>query len=215
MESCWTVIGVRGDRSCPELPAHVHCRNCPVHAAAAVALLDAPPAADYLAEWSRHVAAPHEQVERGGTPLLVFRLASEWFALAAPVVEEVMRALPVHSVPHRRRDVVLGVTNVRGTLTPCVALATILAIDARPAAAGSRGWQQRCLILRDESLRIACPVDEVSGLHRVREAELQDVPATIARAASTYTTRAFALDGRPVGILDHHTLLAALRRSLA
>ena len=37
---CWNKIGVRGDSSCRELEEHVHCRNCPVHAAAAVALLD-------------------------------------------------------------------------------------------------------------------------------------------------------------------------------
>ena len=32
---CWNKIGVSGDLSCPELNTHIHCRNCPVFAAAA------------------------------------------------------------------------------------------------------------------------------------------------------------------------------------
>ncbi len=37
VDDCWNRIGVRGDRSCPKLAEHIHCRNCPVHAAAASA----------------------------------------------------------------------------------------------------------------------------------------------------------------------------------
>ena len=36
---CWNTIGVSGDRSCPELNTHIHCRSCPVFAAAARASL--------------------------------------------------------------------------------------------------------------------------------------------------------------------------------
>ena len=34
-DACWRRIGVAGDRTCPELAQHVHCRNCPVYAGAA------------------------------------------------------------------------------------------------------------------------------------------------------------------------------------
>ena len=37
---CWREIGVSGDRSCPELEKHLHCRNCPTHAQIARKLLD-------------------------------------------------------------------------------------------------------------------------------------------------------------------------------
>ncbi|WP_445633698.1 hypothetical protein [Nostoc sp. DSM 114161] len=33
IESCWNVIGIEGDRSCPQLSIHAHCRNCPVYSA--------------------------------------------------------------------------------------------------------------------------------------------------------------------------------------
>ena len=55
---CWNRIGVRGDRSCPELAKHTHCRNCPVFAAAGRRFLDAPSPAGYLDEWTDRLAAP-------------------------------------------------------------------------------------------------------------------------------------------------------------
>ena len=36
---CWDKIGVSGDRSCADLEAYIHCRNCPVYAKAALQLL--------------------------------------------------------------------------------------------------------------------------------------------------------------------------------
>lgn len=35
IDDCWNRIGVRGDGSCPRLAGYIHCRNCPVHDAAA------------------------------------------------------------------------------------------------------------------------------------------------------------------------------------
>lgn len=40
-DHCWSKIGVSGDRTCPELQSFVHCRNCPVFAAAARTFLTA------------------------------------------------------------------------------------------------------------------------------------------------------------------------------
>ena len=55
-EGCWHRIGVSGDRSCPELASFVHCRNCPVFAAAARGFFDRPAPEGYLAEWTRWLA---------------------------------------------------------------------------------------------------------------------------------------------------------------
>ena len=52
LDDCWNRIGVRGDASCPELARHVHCHNCPVHAAAALALLDREPPEGSGAAWT-------------------------------------------------------------------------------------------------------------------------------------------------------------------
>ena len=60
-----TSIGVSGDRSCPELKTFIHCRNCPVFAAAARTFFDRPAPEGYLAEWSRWLAASDDPDARG------------------------------------------------------------------------------------------------------------------------------------------------------
>ncbi len=40
IDDCWNRIGIHGDRSCPLLVDHIHCRNCSVYSAAATRLLD-------------------------------------------------------------------------------------------------------------------------------------------------------------------------------
>ncbi|NOP35791.1 hypothetical protein, partial [Klebsiella pneumoniae] len=40
IDDCWNRIGVHGNKQCPLLERHVHCRNCEVYAAAATRLLD-------------------------------------------------------------------------------------------------------------------------------------------------------------------------------
>ena len=60
LNDCWNSIGVHGNASCPELEKHVHCRNCPVYSAGALALLDGYPPANYLADWTSHFAEPKQ-----------------------------------------------------------------------------------------------------------------------------------------------------------
>jgi chemotaxis-related protein WspD len=214
MDACWTVIGVRGDHSCPELRQHVHCRNCPVHAAAAVALLECEPATDYIAAWTTHVSAPKAHGDRNAEPLLIFRVDAEWFALPTAVVEEVTRIPPIHSLPHRQRDAVLGVTNIRGTLTPCVSLSRLLALDPPADAPEAHSWRRRCLVIRRASTRVACPVDEVHGILHVPHEDLKDLPATLAKSATRFSRKALTWNERSVGVLEEQPLFAALGRSL-
>ena len=58
---CWRHIGVSGDRTCPELSTFIHCRNCPVFAAAAKTFFDRAAPEGYLADWSRWLVGPGGQ----------------------------------------------------------------------------------------------------------------------------------------------------------
>ncbi len=40
IDDCWNRIGIHGDKTCPLLADHIHCRNCAVYSAAATRLLD-------------------------------------------------------------------------------------------------------------------------------------------------------------------------------
>src|SRR5262245_38052092 len=128
IDACWSRIGVQGDATCPELATHVHCRNCPVYARGALALLDRARVHD-LEATARLFAADKQEQVRGSKSSFLFRIGSEWLAIATPVVDEVADLRSIHSLPHRRSGVVLGLANVRGELIVCVSLAQLLGIE--------------------------------------------------------------------------------------
>jgi chemotaxis-related protein WspD len=215
INDCWNRIGVRGDGSCPELVRHVHCRNCEMHGAAALALLDAEPPADAAASWTAHFSIPVREAPRATTPLFVFRSAAEWLAIPPALVTEVAALRTIHSLPHRRTGGVLGVVNVHGALVTCVSLAQLLGLDDRGAGGGDSALaRRRLLVLRRQGLRLACPADEVHGLHHVPAAELLDSPTAVTGARKC-TTRVFTWRDRSVGVLDEALLAQAVIRSLA
>jgi len=212
---CWNTIGVRGDRSCPELQTHIHCHNCPVFLSAAQALLDRDLTATDLAAHTAYFAKPKNEDAQHTQSVLVFRVRGEWLALPMPVVKEVADARPIHTLPHRRGGAVLGVANVRGELVTCVSIEQLLGLgSAQSTPLEAARAQARLLVIRRQGVRAVCPVDEVHGIHRVRDRELQEVPATVGRGASGHSKAVLSWQGRSVGLLDEQALFAAVQRSL-
>src|SRR5271170_7391320 len=134
VDDCWNRIGVSGDRTCPELEAHVHCRNCPVFSRAARSFFDRKAPEGYLAEWSELLGRPVGAGATDESALLIFRLGSEWLALALSVVSEVTGLRPVHRVPHRTNRVFSGLVSLRGQLQLCVTLHGLLDVDPSDAS---------------------------------------------------------------------------------
>lgn len=227
IDDCWNRIGVAGDASCPELKQHIHCRNCPVYSAAAATLLqrDLPPG--HLAAWSRHFAQKKQIEEFDTQSVVIFRISAEWIALPTSVFQEVGELRPIHSLPHRRVETVLGLANVRGELLICVSLGKLLGLEEDTAQERKNlGSAYRRLVViqhkdwehtgRDrESLRVAFPADEVHGVHRHHPQELREVPATLAKAAATYTKAMLPWRGMTVGCLDDELIFHTLSRSIA
>lgn len=216
LDDCWNRIGVRGDGSCPELPRHAHCRNCPVFAAAAAALLDAPLPAHYRQDWARHFAASAAVATTDTETALVFRIGEEWLALPVTLFAEVVPLRPIHPLALRGEQVLRGLVNVRGELLPCVSLGNLLGIQGQ-----TRGGQrardtsfERMLVLRGEDGRYVFPVREVAGIVRFDPAALGAAPATLAGALARHTRAMLSWGERSVGCLDGALLLGALRRQL-
>lgn len=209
VDDCWNRIGIRGDKSCGQLPAHVHCRNCPVYATAAKRILDRLPLQTDVQEREPETAASTRL-----SPLLVFRLAGEWLALPTRALDEVASTRPVLTLPHRRDPAVLGVTNVRGTLTVCVSLARLLDLGAGAADARERA-AARMLIFGGAGRAVVLPVDDVEGIHAVDLDALEPLPATVAGSSLKYSRGVARCGGRSVGVLDENLLMQALERSLA
>jgi chemotaxis-related protein WspD len=212
VDDCWNRIGVNGDRTCPELEQHVHCRNCPVFARAARAFFDRKAPEGYLAEWSELLGRPAEGGSINDLALLVFRLGSEWLALALSVVSEVTMLRPVHRVPHRTNRVFSGLVSLRGQLQLCVSLHGLLDVNP-PDASLDPSLNPRLVVIRKDSETWAFAVDEVAGVHRVARDRLQKSPSTLASLTGSYSRAVFAWgEDRSVDVLDEPRVFAALRR---
>jgi chemotaxis-related protein WspD len=227
---CWNRIGVWGDRSCPELAKVVHCRNCPVFAAAGRRFLDAPSPEGYLEEWTDRLAAPIGETATDVQSVLIFRLGDEWLALRVQVLVEVTNQRPIRRIP-RRAGLLAGLVNIRGELHLCVRLAQLLGITpgARRQETGAKSEESaaaspppdsrlatsengaRLIVVRGDSDRWVFPVDEVDQVYRFSQGELTEAPATLARSNSRLTQGVFAWRERPIGYLDDARLFQVLR----
>lgn len=209
IDDCWKRIGVHGDKSCPELTHHVHCRDCPTFSLAAAALLDRDLIDDGAALPTRQPAAAPVDGEAETECVAIFRVGPEWFALPTAVLDEIVGTRGIHSLPHRRNPALLGLVNVRGELVVCVSIAPLLVGAAQGALDG------RLIIIRHPGGRFACPVDEVQHTHHYSPAQLEAVPATVGRSVSSLTRGLLSWRDRTVARLDEQLLFDALARSLS
>ncbi len=223
LDDCWNRIGIGGDRSCPELRAHVHCRNCPVHAEAARGFFDRPAPPDYVDEWTRWLGDGcrcEEETERefvarrDDVGVLIFRLGPEWLAFATRAVEEAALPKPVHRIPHRSNAVLRGLVNLRGRPQLCVSLHGLLgAPEPKPDEHAAAATSTRLIVLRDlertESWAFAA--DAVHGVERFARESLQKVPSTLANPAVSFSQAVIPWNDRSVGLLDEVRVFAALR----
>ncbi|KVT51012.1 chemotaxis protein CheW [Burkholderia ubonensis] len=229
IEDCWNRIGTRGDGSCPRLAAHARCLNCPVFAQAAATLLDRPLSDADFAEAARtaheahdtHQAPPDARADDANAPqtALAFRIADEWLGLPVPALRQIDGPRPIHPLPHRRNGVVLGLVNVRGTLTIAASLGALLSLDLglEHDAAGrhaSRHAHARLLVVEHRGDTVALPVDEVEGVLRFAASALLPAPTTLAHAATMHTRGLLAWRDTTLGLLDADRVFDSLARSL-
>lgn len=226
IDDCWSRIGIRGDASCVRLTAYVHCRNCPIHEAAAAKLLDRPLTDIDLAldhgdtteqPWARALSVSADGGDGfDAESMLVFRIGDEWLALPTTVFREVTEMRRIHSLPHRRNLATLGVVNIRGALVVCASLVDMLGLETIETPRGSlRAAYQRMLVITDHGQSVVFPVDEVDGAQRFTHAACEAVPATVARTALPHTRAVVRWQGRTIGLLDADLLFHTLTRSLA
>lgn len=215
LADCWNKIGVSGDSSCPELPKHVHCRNCPVYSAAGAALLNRELPVHYREEWTEHFAKEKSRAAPGKLSSVIFRIGSEWLALPSRVFHEVAEYRPIHSLPHRHNGLVLGLVNFRGELLACVSLSRLLGLERESVRQKPCKVYERLVVAEWQGTLLTFPVHEVHGIHRYNPEEVQESPATIALACTTFTRGMIIWEGRKVGCLDENSLFATLNRSLS
>jgi chemotaxis-related protein WspD len=213
---CWNQTGVWGDRSCPELPGHGHCHDCPTFSQEGRALLNREAPENYLAEWVSLLAQEREAVSRDERAVLVFRLMSEWLALPAHCWVEVVEVRPVRHIPHRSSQILLGLVSVRGEIHLCVSLSNLLGIEKGDGSedAESREASRRFCVVKENNIVWVFPVDEVHGLISYSEKDVGGIPSTVAKSFQKFTRGLLNIAGRQIGFLDETSVFDALSRSV-
>jgi chemotaxis-related protein WspD len=214
-DTCWSRVGVEGDRSCPTLAGAGHCRNCPSYSRAGQALFEREAPLEYVDHWTRQLAEADSATVGDAIPLLVFRIGPEWLAFSTDCVSEVISPRPIHRVPHRTDRLLLGVANIRGELQLCASLQELLGIEAPPmaegVAAGSMSASnQRMIVAELERNRWVFPVDEVQGVIRLPAGAMESLPYTVQRAARYFCQALFSHGDMRVGTLSAVRVFQAL-----
>jgi chemotaxis-related protein WspD len=213
---CWNQTGVWGDRSCPDLQEHGHCRDCTTFFREGRALLNREAPDHYLAEWVSLLSREREAVSRDLTTVQVFRLMSEWLALPAHCWVEVVAVRPVRQIPHRSNPTLLGLVSVRGEVHLCVSLSNLLGIEKGegPEGAGVQRASPRFCVVKKDNVSWVFPVDEVHGLVSYSETDLESIPSTVAKSFQQFTRGLLNIAGKKVGLLDETPVFDALSRSV-
>jgi chemotaxis-related protein WspD len=206
LDHCWRRIGVQGgDHSCERLVEVLHCRNCPVFAAAARTLLQRESAVEPSHEWR-----DPEQRRQSRTTSLVFRLGGQWLGLPPDLVVEVAPNPAVRRLAHRTGGRIEGLVNVRGELRLCVSLVELLGLGMR----GPGDGRARLVLVQDEGQVLAFRCDEMLGLARFPSANAEAPPDTLPPALRSCIGGMLPLDNRHVALLDGPALTRLLRQAV-
>lgn len=212
IDDCWNRIGIHGDRSCPLLEEHIHCRNCPVYSAAATNLLDR---YALTRNDQDYVLAAEAQIEVSTRSILMFRLGEEWLGLPTRCLVEIAPLQTIHSLPHQRSRALLGVANVRGALVACLSLVELLGLDPTAAVAASSRIMPRMLIVAAQGGPVVVPVDEVHGIHAIDEQLLDSASVSGSHANARFTRGVLQWKDYSLRLLDEEQMLSAINRSLS
>lgn len=146
---------------------------------------------------------------------VLFRIQSEWLAFPAAAFQEIVEQRRVHSLPHRRESLVLGVTNVRGELLVCISLGRLLGIHSPEFCSKTPAAGQRMLVIGWGASRFAFSVDEVQGVYRLHPHELKEPPATVAKSREAFTQGVFLWANGTAGLLDAERVFTFLDQNLS
>ncbi len=210
---CWKKIGVNGDRSCPRLKEHGHCRDCAIFSQQGRTLLNREAPESYLDEWVSLLAQEREAVSRDLKTVQVFRLMSEWLALPAHCWAEIVAVRPVRPIPHRTNQVLLGIVSVRGEIHLCVSLSNLLGIEKDEGTEERHSSCRFCVVRRD-NLSWVFPADEVHGLISYSDKDVGAVPSTLGKSFQKFTRGLLNVAGKKIDLLDEIRVFDALSRSV-
>lgn len=170
----------------------------------------------YLEEWQHTLADMKDEEVEETVSVLIFRLLDEWLALPTTVFAEVIDRRPIHHIPHRSNKILLGLTNVRGTLNLCFSLGQMLDIDDGHQSRGalSRRAYERFVVLKQDDGHWVFPAEEVFGIHALPVDDLEEAPVTVAISRQPFTKSIFRFQGLTIGLLDEELIFYKLTKDV-
>jgi len=216
IDDCWNRIGVwsTSNERCEKLDRVIHCYNCEVYADTGHALLDRDVPDGYGKEWAGFLSQEKENTNKDLNSVLVFRLGSEWLGLPVSLINEIMLMRGIFDLPHNNNTIIRGLTNIRGILTICISLGSLLGID-KP----DEDWEedehsiQRLITLQLESGDIAFPVSEIHSITRFNNEELEPAPLSSSNNEHGFVNGMLEWNGNHVGCLDAEKIVTAITRT--
>lgn len=125
--------------------------------------------------------------------VLLLRCADSACALPLAGLDEVMRPLPLEPAP-RAPAFVLGVSMIRGALTPVVDLALLVTGTREPLV-------RRFVTLSVDSRRVAIAVSDVLGVRDLARRTFSELPPLLGEELSPLVQALASLDSRLLRVL--------------
>lgn len=149
--------------------------------------------------------------------VLIFRLGTVWLALPTGVCKEVAEMRLIHTLPHRHGRTGLGLVNIRGELSLCLALSQFLGLEQSPDLADQvppHMIYKRLVVAEHGSEHWVFPVDEIAGVEPCLLSAVHDVTASVPPAALAVARGSMLWHEKQVLYLDPASLFTALGREL-
>jgi chemotaxis-related protein WspD len=184
MNDCWNQIGVwsKLPDKCEKLQQVIHCRNCDVYTKAGREALEKTPSAQYNAQRTKRYAQVPPAASNKACSVVIFRLGVEWFCLPTLYFQSIENRSVIHSIPRYSNELLLGVVNIKGTLLLCFSVESLLQVEPDNAhPLGGISVYKRLLVLSYNQQSYTFPVDEVGGIDRIDDNNLETPPATLSQ----------------------------------
>lgn len=215
-DTCWKQIGVfsRKKASCSELKKVIHCRNCNRFIKAGRNLLERELPLEYLEEWTKVIGTKKTEEVPGTISVLIFRICEEWLAFSTRLFSEIIDPVRIHTLPHRKNPVLMGLVNVNGEIQLCISLEKMLDLKKSYEKTKEKKGYKRMMVINNEGEQWVFPVDEIHGIYRVHPDTFQNIPVTLEKSKSSYTRDIFSWENKNVAFLDDGLIFTTLKRSV-
>lgn len=177
-------------------------------------LLSREPEEEYLEEWRRILKTEKRKDEDVyQNSVIVFRLRDDWYALSTAYILQIQNIQPIHRIPHRTNEILLGIVNFNGQLALAISLHNLL--KKKQTTSSAENSSQRLMVIKKEQEMWIFPVDEVFGFHYFNFDKIENLPVTITESSVNFLQGIIEFRQTKVGYLDAEFLFFCLKKEIS